>query len=94
MAGKNDKWVMFRNYMTNELGITKDDVREWIKDAIHDEVKNVVAQAYGSCDIKEMIRRTITDYDFYGRVDRFNKTVIEETAKILASKLDVAIKGE
>ena len=71
MAGKNDKWVMFRNYMANELGITKDDVREWIKDAIHDEVKDVVAHAYGRCDIEEMIRRTITNFDYYGRKDGF-----------------------
>lgn len=33
MAGKNDKWLMFRNYMINELGITKEDIREWIEDA-------------------------------------------------------------
>ena len=39
MSTKNDKWVMFRNYMHNELGITKDDIREWIKESIHDEVK-------------------------------------------------------
>ncbi len=26
MASKNDKWVMFRNYMANELEITKEDV--------------------------------------------------------------------
>lgn len=23
MAGKNDKWVLFKNYMHNELGIPK-----------------------------------------------------------------------
>ena len=47
MACKNDKWVMFRNYMHNELGITKEDIAEWIQDAIRDEVKNVVSNAYG-----------------------------------------------
>jgi hypothetical protein len=31
MAGKNDKWSMFKNYMHNELGITKEDIREWIQ---------------------------------------------------------------
>ena len=30
MSGKNDKWSMFKNYMHNELGITKDDIREWM----------------------------------------------------------------
>lgn len=39
MAGKNDKWLMFRNYMINELGITKEDIREWIQDAVRIEAK-------------------------------------------------------
>ena len=33
---------MFRNYMANELGITKEDIREWIMDAVHQEVEQVV----------------------------------------------------
>ena len=85
---------MFRNYMANELGITKDDVREWIKDAIHDEVKDVVAHAYGRCDIEEMIRRTITHFDYYGRKDGFKEDVIRITAAILASKLEIKPKED
>lgn len=34
MASKDDKWVMFRNYMHNELGITKEDIRKWIDDSV------------------------------------------------------------
>lgn len=94
MAGKNDKWVMFRNYMANELGITKEDVKEWIKDAIHDEVKNVVANAYGRCDIEEMVQRTITHHDYYGRKDGFNQDVIKATAAILASRLEIKPKED
>lgn len=26
MSEKNDKWTMFKNYMHNELGITKDEL--------------------------------------------------------------------
>lgn len=89
MAGKNDKWVMFRNYMANELGITKEDIREWIKDAIHDEVKDVVAHTYGRCDIEEMVRRTIIHHDYYGRKEGFNSDVIKATASILASEIEI-----
>ena len=41
MASKNDKWSMFKNYMHNELGITKEDIRE----------KNVNFIAYLLCGI-------------------------------------------
>ena len=46
MSTKNDKWVMFRNYMHNELGITKEDIREWIDDAIKEQIKLIVDNSY------------------------------------------------
>lgn len=46
MAGKNDKWLMFRNYMINELGITKEDIREWIEDAVRIEAKKLAEDAF------------------------------------------------
>ena len=46
MAGKNDKWLMFRNYMINELGITKEDIRKWIQDAVEIEAKKLAADAF------------------------------------------------
>lgn len=46
MAGKNDKWLMFRNYMINELGITKEDIREWIEDAVRIEAKKLAAETF------------------------------------------------
>ena len=27
MASKNDKWSLFKNYLHNELGITKEDIK-------------------------------------------------------------------
>ncbi len=41
MATKDDKWVMFRNYMHNELGITKEDIRMWINEAVKEEAKKM-----------------------------------------------------
>jgi hypothetical protein len=29
-----DKWIMFKNYMHNEMGITKEDIRQWIEEAV------------------------------------------------------------
>ena len=36
---KDDKWLMFKNYMHNELGITKEDIRQWIDDSVKNEAK-------------------------------------------------------
>lgn len=89
MAGKNDKWLMFRNYMANELGITKEDIREWIQDITHEEVKNVVANAYGRVDIESEIRHAIQENDYWGNGKTFGDGVKREVANILADRIDV-----
>lgn len=30
----NSKWLMFKNYMHNELHITKDDIKQWVEEAV------------------------------------------------------------
>lgn len=91
MANKDDKWVMFRNYMHNELRITKDDIREWIDDSVKQIAKDMVADAFIRKNPEQMIKDAIyrSDY-FYGT--SFNNKVVEEVAKILAKKLDIIIK--
>jgi hypothetical protein len=90
MAGKNDKWVLFKNYMHNELGITKEDIREWINDAIREEVKNVVDNAYGKCSIEDMIRKEIKESSLWPK-STFSKEVIAECAKQLVQKIELKI---
>ena len=86
MACKNDKWVMFRNYMHNELGITKEDIAEWIQDAIKVEVKNVVANAYGNCNVESIIRNEIYS-------DRtLRNTVKDALVKVLNERIELNVK--
>ena len=91
MACKNDKWVMFRNYMHNELGITKEDIVEWIQDAIKVEVKNVVANAYGSCNIEDFIRKEIYSDRFIGEKTLKN-TIKDAVSKVLCDRIELNVK--
>ena len=61
----NDKYKMFKNFMHNELGISKEDIREWVRESIKEEVKNIVERAYGNCNIEGEIRKAIRDNDFW-----------------------------
>lgn len=90
MARKDDKWVMFRNYMANELGITKEDIREWIMDAVHQEVEQVVNNAYGRCNLEDFIKKEIYDWSGWGR--QFKDTIRQEVGKQLAEKLTIEFK--
>lgn len=67
---KNDKWEMFKNYMHNELGITKDDIRTWIKEAAEEQAQRLVKQEFGKFDINANIARIIS-YEF----NRFNSSI-------------------
>lgn len=59
MAGKNDKWSMFKNYMHNELGITKEDIREWIQEAVEMEARKMVDESFSKYSINDRISREI-----------------------------------
>lgn len=90
MAEKNDKWLMFKNYMHNELGITKEDIREWINEAVEIEAKKIVNNTFKRVNPEVLIRKTIIDNDLFGK--NFNKTVIDATAKIIADKISICLK--
>ena len=90
MIMKNDKWEMFKNYMHNELGITKDDIRGWIKEAAEEQAQRLVAQEFGSFNIQskitEIIKREFNDR--YSGYSGIRTDLIKE----IASKLTLVEK--
>ena len=66
MSEKYDKWAMFMNYMNNDLGITKEDIRDWIKEAAEKEAKRLVNNTYDNFNVRDTIQtaadRTMSRY--------------------------------
>ena len=70
-----DKYTMFKNFMHNELGITKHDIREWVEATVKQVAKNhvdnhmnaeeiaykIVKAATNDLSIKRLIAETVTD---------------------------------
>jgi len=56
-----EKWKMFRNYMHNELGITKDDIKSWIEDAVKDEAKRMIDSTYDNFSPKKVVEQVLID---------------------------------
>ena len=52
----NEKYTMFKQFMHNELGITQEDIREWIKEAVRQEAQKMIAKTYDDYDVKREIR--------------------------------------
>lgn len=92
MSGKNDKWLMFKNYMHNELGITKEDIHEWIRDAVKEEAKNLVNQEYGRFSVKDAINKEIYETNWFGGKN-LKDTVKQEVAKVLSERITITVEN-
>jgi len=55
----NSKYRMFKNYMYNDLGITKEDIREWTKEAVKEVAQNYLEHHVDEWDIKSWVRNSI-----------------------------------
>lgn len=77
-----DKYKMFRNFMVNELGITREDIRSWTEEAIASEVRKLV----GQIDVEGLIKRNIKDVSGiseYYISNKWDEVIKQEIAKIM-----------
>lgn len=92
MATKNDKWCMFKNYMHNELGITKEDIREWIDDAVRDEARQLVEQAYKEFDLNKRIEQVIYEHHHWNGW-QMKQEIAKAAAEKIVEKYDIILKN-
>ena len=90
---KDDKWELFRNFMFNELGISKGDIRAWIHEAVEEQVKQLIDQSHGAFDVEKVIDRQVKaqleDRNYYGSSNKLREMVAQE----LASKIKLSLLG-
>ena len=87
----NNKYKMFKNFMFNELGISKEDIRDWIKEAIHEEAQKLINNAFEFENPRTTLRRLIINDSFFSG-ESLKRDILQETAKILADRLIIATK--
>ena len=90
----NDKWTMFKNYLHNELGITKDDIRCWVKEAVSEEARKLLDQTFGHYKVEEIMEQTLykTIADRNWDRNTFKREVSRMTAEILVEKISLKIE--
>lgn len=89
-----EKWQMFKNFMHNDLGISKEDIREWIDEAIKEQARLIVEQTFKKTDIQEVIERAIYNSSWNGRREVFVEDVRNRAAKLLADRLTISTKDK
>ena len=83
----NDKYRMFKNFMFNELGITKEDIRNWVVDAVRDEARKIVQHTYDGFDIEREFRNAINSSYSPIRSD-----IVSKAVKMLLEKFEIKIE--
>jgi hypothetical protein len=84
-----NKWLMFKNYMHNELGITKEDIRQWIEDAVREQAEKLVKNEFNNFDVRNVVQRIITDERYFG-----SKNLKQEISQELTRQILTKIKFE
>ena len=82
----DDKYKVFRNFMFNELGITKEDIRDWIQEAVQEEAHRLVMKTYNNFDVSTELRRQLTD-----RYSPLRQDVISDCSKKLLETITLTI---
>ena len=90
----NNKWIMFKNYMHNELGITKDDIQSWVVESVIQQAKKALSE-YNYVDrIDQLITKRIDDV-IKGNTwnsKSFNDEIIGKVAKDLSSQIRLTLR--
>lgn len=53
----DSKYKMFRNFMVNELKITKEDIEQWTKEAVKKAAEDFIEHRYGVNSIDSYVER-------------------------------------
>lgn len=77
-----DKWLMFKNYLHNELGITKEDIQLWVKEAVQQVAQNMVNEAFGKFSAEDTVKKLVNSEDLWG-----SKALKAEIKELVAKKL-------
>lgn len=81
-----DKWIMFKNYMHNELRITKEDIRQWIEEAVQKQAETLVNNEFKNFDVNRVVERVINDDKYFGSKN-LKRDISQELSKQIMERL-------
>lgn len=91
-----DKWQEFKNYMHNDLNITREDIQSWLAEAIVQESRRIVKGHVDKIDVPSLLKLEITsmvtDRSGWGSNNgKLKKEFIDNISKEIASKIQVTV---
>ena len=87
-ASTTDKYKMFRNFMVNELGIGRDDLKAWTMESVDREVQKLMGQINIPKMVEGPIRQAIRGAGYSSNLsDDVKKIVREAIAEEIAGRI-------
>jgi hypothetical protein len=84
----DNKYKMFSNYMHNELGITKEDIHIWIKEAVEEIALKMTKNEFDKFSPERVVQNILFERDYFNKIN-IQKNVIDAFAKQLSERTDI-----
>ena len=88
---KNDKYGMFLNFMYNDLGVSKEDIKKWTQEAVERIAKDYIKNQYSSDRLDRIINQSIEETI---RNKYYAQSIREMIIEKVSNKLEIVVKGE
>ncbi len=88
----SEKYKLFRNYMVNELGVTRGDIEAWTKQSVATEVNKKLGQINVEKMVQDSISKSVmnslgSSYSSNGLREAIAKEIVSKFVVTVASKL-------
>ena len=87
---RSDKYIMFRNFLYNELGITKEDIRDWTKEAVYEVANKYIKNSFSYGKFEVWLERVLIE-KYSGT---FKEDIMKGVSKELVKHLEINLKKE
>jgi small-conductance mechanosensitive channel len=93
----SDKYQMFRNFMYNELGVTKDDIREWTKETVKEVAEQYIENNFSQYRLEQYMNSIINrsskqlEWTNIGWKDALEKFVVAQLEKNISAAIKQAV---
>jgi hypothetical protein len=98
-----DKYKMFLNFMYNELGISNEDIKQWVRDAVMEVARDYINNQFETRSfdsrVKDLIEteaHLVTLSGILGRNHTISSFIEKEIARTVSEKvkIDIGMKEE
>lgn len=78
---KDNKYRTFRNLLFNELGITKEDIKLWVKEAVYEVAETYVKDQLSKVDFEKRVAAVIAP--------TYDNSLRNRIAQLLVEKIEI-----